>query len=89
MLEVRDVSTRYGPLRRRLAWLSPRSGQALVLNRRALRAGEETLDSLARKLADGRLALLEGDEHPAELAWRATFENLERIAGDAGEAAHG
>ncbi|HTL14903.1 MAG TPA: DUF1631 family protein [Thermomonas sp.] len=76
-------------VRRRLAWLSPRSGQALVLNRRGLRAGEETLDSLARKLADGRLALLEGDEHPAELAWRATFENLERIAGDAGEAAHG
>ena len=78
-------------VRRRLAWLSPRSGQALLLNRRGLRvAGDENLDGLARKLASGRLQLVDSDIHPAELAWQATMANLSRIAGDATqEAAHG
>ena len=78
-------------VRRRLAWLSPRSGQALLLNRRGLRvAGDESLDSLARKLANSRLQLVESDIHPAELAWQATMANLSRIAGDATqETAHG
>ena len=78
-------------VRRRLAWLSPRSGQALLLNRRGLRvAGDENLDGLARKLASGRLQLVDSDIHPAELAWQATMANLSRIAGDATqETAHG
>jgi hypothetical protein len=78
-------------VRRRLAWLSPRSGQALLLNRRGLRvAGDESLDGLARKLANSRLQLVESDIHPAELAWQATMANLSRIAGDATqETAHG
>lgn len=78
-------------VRRRLAWLSPRSGHALLLNRRGLRvAGDASLDALARQLASGRLQLAESDMHPAELAWQATMANLERIAGDATrEVAHG
>jgi hypothetical protein len=71
-------------VRRRLAWLSARSGHALLLNRRGLRVpGDANLDALARHLASGRLQLLDADLHPAELAWQATMANLERIAGDA------
>ena len=78
-------------VRRRLAWVSPRSGHALVLNRRGLRApGDANLDSLSRKLASGRLQLVDLDRNPAELAWQATMTNLARIAGDgAEEASHG
>lgn len=71
-------------VRRRLAWLSPRSGHALLLNRRGLRVpGDANVDALARQLASGRLQLVDADLHPAELAWQATMANLERIAGDA------
>ena len=78
-------------VRRRLAWLSTRSGHALILNRRGLRATDDPgLDALARKLATGRLQLVGADVHPAEAAWQATMANLERIAGEAAqEAAHG
>lgn len=78
-------------VRRRLAWLSPRSGHALLLNRRGLRVTHETnLDALARKLASGQLQLVDADVYPAEVAWQATMANLERIAGDASrEAADG
>lgn len=78
-------------VRRRLAWLSPRSGHALVLNRRSLRVADDIrLDALARKLATGQLQLVDVDLHPAELAWQATMANLARIAGESTqEAAHG
>ena len=78
-------------VRRRLAWTSARTSHALVLNRRSMRIDGEDLDGLARRLAAGRLQLVEQDLHPAELAWQATLANLHRIAGDhAGrqEAAH-
>lgn len=75
-------------VRRRLAWLSPRSGHALVLNRRGLRsAGDVDIDVLARKLAAGHLRLVDADVHPAEAAWQATMANLERIAGEAAQEA--
>ena len=79
------------PVRRRLAWVSPRSGHALILNRRGQRVASDTLDSLARGLAAGQLHLVDADTHPAELAWQATLANLARIGGDDGakEASHG
>ena len=78
-------------VRRRLAWLSPRSGHALILNRRGLRVTDNIdLDALARGLATDRLQLVDADLRPAELAWQATMVNLARIAGEATqEAAHG
>ena len=78
-------------IRRRLAWLSPRSGHALILNRRSQRIAEDlNLDALARMLATGRLQLVDEDVHPAELAWQATMANLARIAGESTqEATHG
>jgi len=68
-------------VRRRLAWTSPRTGHALLLNRRSVRIDGDDLDVLARRLAAGSLLLVE-DIHPAEAAWQATLANLQRIAGD-------
>ncbi|MBK6333908.1 MAG: DUF1631 family protein [Thermomonas sp.] len=69
-------------IRRRLAWISQHTNQTLVVNRRGLRTGGEDLDLLARKLATGKMRLLEVDVAPAEAAWEATMANLQRIAGD-------
>ena len=70
-------------VRRRLAWLSPRSGHALILNRRSLRVAEDSnLETLAGQLANSQLKLVDDDRHPAELAWQATMVNLARIAGE-------
>ena len=82
------LAGRDAPVRRRLAWVSPHSGQALLLNRRGMRAEDATLDDLCRRLAAGDLALVEADTHPAELAWQSTYATLEHIAGGQ-EASHG
>ncbi len=73
-------------IRRRLAWVSQRSGHALILNRRGLRVANDdldSLDSLARRLAVGQLQVVEVDKHPAEAAWQTIFARLARIADDA------
>ncbi|MFN7136224.1 MAG: DUF1631 family protein, partial [Thermomonas sp.] len=67
------------PLRRRLAWASTQTSQALLVNRRGQRASGEDLDVLARMLAAGNLRLLDGDPSPAETAWNATLASLQRI----------
>lgn len=71
-----------GPQRRRLAWVSEHTDQVLLVNRRGLRAGNDTLDSLARKLAAGRLRLPEQHVAPAAAAWDAALSSLQRIAPD-------
>ena len=78
-------------VRRRLAWVSARSGQALLLDRRGVRVDDPGLDALARKLTSGQAQMVETDIHPAEAAWLTTRLNLERIAGDVdpGESANG
>ena len=73
------------PLRRRLAWIGEASGQALLVNRRGMRAEEATLVGLARKLAAGDAQLLEGDASPAKSAWELTLETLEPLARGHGE----
>ncbi len=78
-------------VRRRLAWTSPRTGHALLLNRRSVRVDGDDLDDLARRLAAGTLLLVE-DIHPAEVAWQATLANLQRMGSDHAStrgAAHG
>ena len=75
-----DDDGQEGPQRRRLAWISEHTDQALLVNRRGLRAGNDNLDSLARKLAAGRLRLLEQHVAPATAAWDATLGSLQRIA---------
>lgn len=78
-------------VRRRLAWVSARSGQALLLDRRGMRVADPGLDALARKLNAGQAQLVDTDIHPAEAAWLTTQLNLERIAGgmDPGAGANG
>ncbi|MFT4178143.1 MAG: DUF1631 family protein [Thermomonas sp.] len=71
------------PVRRRLAWVSPHTGQALLVNRRGIRIAGDDLDGLARRLAEGRMQLLDDDTSPAETAWQATTVNLQRTADEA------
>ncbi len=68
-------------VRRRLAWVSPRSGHALLTNRRGQRVDGGNLDALARMLAAGRLRMVAEDIPPATIAWRAAVAALERIGG--------
>ena len=56
---------------------------ALLVNRRGLRAEEESLISLARKLAAGSAQLLDRDASPARSAWEETLDSLLPLAGDA------
>ena len=67
-------------LRRRLAWVSPRTGQTLLVNRRGQRIASDDLDTLARHMAAGRMRLLSEDLAPAEAAWDSTTNSLQRIA---------
>ena len=80
-------------IRRRLAWISQHTKQTLVVNRRGLRTLSEDLDVLARKLAAGRMRVLDADIAPAEAAWEATMSSLQRIGDNEGqqaaEAGHG
>ncbi len=71
-------------VRRRLAWVSPRSGHALLTNRRGQRVEGGNLYALARMLAADRLRLVTDDVPPATIAWQATLSALERIAGGNG-----
>ena len=68
------------PLRRRLAWVSAHTAQALLLNRRGQRIGTEDLDVLARMLAAGHLRILERDVTPAEAAWETLLASLQRTS---------
>lgn len=82
-----DEAGQESPQRRRLAWISANTDQALLVNRRGLRVGNDDLDALARKLAAGRLRLLETHAAPASDAWDATINSLQRIAqGDVAQA---
>jgi hypothetical protein len=72
-------------VRRRLAWISQHTSQTLVVNRRGLRTLSEDLDLLARKLATGRMRVLDADVAPAETAWEATMASLQRIAENEGQ----
>lgn len=74
-------------VRRRLAWTSQHTHQTLVVNRRGMRTLSEDLDLLARKLATGRMRVLEADVAPAEAAWEATMASLQRIAESEGQQA--
>ena len=70
-------------VRRQLAWTSARTGQTLLLNRRGHRVPAPDLATLARQVAGGQARLLAEDLAPAEAAWRAMQQGLERMATDA------
>ena len=65
----------------KLAWLSTRTGQTLLLNRRGQRVNGGDLDTLARQYARGGLRVVDETTGPAEIAWQGMLANLHRIAG--------
>lgn len=65
----------------KLAWISARTGQTLLLNRRGQRVNGGDLDTLARQYARGGLRVVDDATGPAETAWQGVLANLHRIAG--------
>lgn len=65
----------------KLAWLSAKTGQTLLLNRRGQRVNGGDLDTLARQYARGGLRVVDDGTGPAEIAWQGMLANLHRIAG--------
>ena len=77
IVDAADNSVR----RVKLAWLSAKTGQTLLLNRRGQRVNGGDLDTLARQYARGGLRVVDDSTGPAEAAWQGMLANLHRIAG--------
>lgn len=77
-------------VRRRLSWYSPVTDNALFVNQRGQRVGEQSLDSLARMLAHGQARIVTVDRgRIVDRAWQAAISALRSFAGrgDTGAAA--
>jgi hypothetical protein len=71
-------------VRRRLSWYSTVTGHALFVNLRGQRAGEQSLDSLARTIARGQARVVTVERaRPVDRAWQATLNALRGLAGAA------
>ncbi|PPU39452.1 DUF1631 domain-containing protein [Xanthomonas arboricola] len=79
------VINQAGDLRRqRLSWYSPMTGNALFVNQRGQKVGEQSLDGLARLMAGGQARLLvEEKSRLIDRAWHATVRTLRTLAGQA------
>ncbi|MFC0154950.1 DUF1631 domain-containing protein [Xanthomonas dyei] len=77
------VINQQGDLRRqRLSWYSPMTGNALFVNQRGQKLGEQSLDGLARLMASGQARLLvEEKSRLIDRAWHATVRTLRSLAG--------
>lgn len=75
-------------VRRRLSWYSPMTDHALFVNQRGQRVGEQSLDSLARALAQGQVRIVTV-EHSSlvDRAWHSALGALRGFVG--GKGAHG
>ncbi|HZF96784.1 MAG TPA: DUF1631 domain-containing protein [Pseudoxanthomonas sp.] len=68
--------------RQRLSWFSPITDNALFVNQRGQRIGEQSLDSLARLMAAEQLRVVTEDKgRLIDRAWQATVKALRSIAG--------
>jgi hypothetical protein len=68
-------------VRRRLSWLSTATGDALFVNQRGQKNAEYTLDSLARLLAKGQVAIIEEEKGTAlDRAWDNVLNALRSFA---------
>ena len=69
-------------VRRRLSWYSSVTGNALFVNQRGQRVGEQTLDGLARMLARGQARIVTAERASlVDRAWQATLNALRSFAG--------
>lgn len=77
------VVNQQGDLRRqRLSWYSPMTDNALFVNQRGQKIGEQSLDGLARLMAGGQARLLvEEKSRLIDRAWHATVRTLRHLAG--------
>ncbi len=68
--------------RRRLSWFSPVTDNALFVNQRGQRIGEQSMDSLARLMARGQVRIVTQDKgRLIDRAWQATVGALRNLAG--------
>ncbi len=68
-------------VRRRLSWLSTSTGDVLFVNQRGQKNAEYTLDSLARLLAKGQIAIIEDDKTSViDRAWENVLNALRSFA---------
>lgn len=74
-------------VRRRLSWFSPITDNALFVNQRGQRVGEQSLDSLARMITHGQARIVTAERgRLVDRAWQAALNALRSFAGrgDAG-----
>lgn len=77
-------------VRRRLSWFSPITDNALFVNQRGQRVGEQSLDSLARMLARGQVRIVvEERSRLVDRAWHAALDVLRGFGGNRAPAADG
>ena len=68
--------------RQRLSWYSPITDNALFVNQRGQRIGEQSMDSLARLMARGQVHVVTQDKgRLIDRAWKATVKALRNMAG--------
>jgi len=69
--------------RRRLSWYSPVTDNALFVNQRGQRIGEQSLDSLARLMVREQVRVVTQDKgRMIDRAWKATLSALRNLAGN-------
>lgn len=77
------VSNQQGDVvRRRLAWFSSVTNNALFVNQRGHRIGEHSLDALARMMAQDQARIVTADKgRLVDRAWQATLNALRHLTG--------
>lgn len=69
-------------VRRRLSWFSPVTNNALFVNQRGHRIGEQSLDALARMMANGQARIVTADKgRLVDRAWQAALNALRHLSG--------
>ncbi|HEY0661612.1 MAG TPA: DUF1631 family protein [Lysobacter sp.] len=77
-------------VRRRLSWFSPVTDHALFVNQRGQRVGEQSLDSLARMMANAQTRIVTADRGSlVDRAWHSALNALRSFAGRGRQAAEG
>jgi len=72
--------------RQRLSWFSPVTDNALFVNQRGQRIGEQSLDSLARLMARDQVRVVTEDKgRLIDRAWQATVKALRNFTGSSAE----
>lgn len=74
-------------VRRRLSWFSPITDNALFVNQRGQRIGEQSLDSLARMVSAGQARIVTAERgRLVDRAWQAAVSALRSFAGRSDDA---